>query len=857
MRKIAMVAAVAAVSVCSSAMAGKSAPAFTQKPAAVVEGAGARIDFAVNAPTDCAVYVLDGQGRIVRRLAAGLLGPNAPAPLKKDSLAQSLVWDGKDDDGQPARTDSGGFRVRVALGMKAAYAGTAFASESKPNTLTNVIGLAVAPDGRLYVLSERWNRAWWRQTSIHVFGRGGQYVQTIKPFPATLAAERVAGLTNFRDEAGRPIPTIYRINSMSYYPTEDLAQQFAVAPDGNLHLMGLRASYYNDRESSDRHFASLAPDGGLAYANYIGPEIPGERAPGDLYLAAASSGKAIFATGIERGEGSSSTNRPNLSLVYRVPLPDRKSADAFFGDPAKPGDDERHLNDPRGLASDGKGRLYVADRGNHRVVVLDEQTAKVVRTFAVKSPMWLGVQPKSGAVYVVSDGATVAKFVPGADGQYAEASRLKVPVVEGRDADRTRWCFALDGAAENAILWVGRNRGETVLYRAEEQGGRFGDLKPVEYAPARFYWSLAAGFDGKTVACKRGDRTLTLLDEDTGQMRDLQVNDSGGQMYRLGPNNQVYGLDHSGGGVRRWDQNGKPLPFAATLGDTRPGRSGRLTNYPSGTTNWERDFDVDRAGNVYAKHRGFFYHGRMTVNKYDKDGNLVGTVLWVVSDGEQGPRVDNAGNLYVADTVKPVGEPVPNFFKGQFPTFKIDKRSSPQNQYEWMYGSVIKFAPVGGAIWYPIVSENDGYGFKGDAQLPADQPKVKIEACVGDRMQIKPAELQGALWYKYGISYILDMHPGHNRRCHCTGTDFEVDDFGRVFYTDQGRFRVVVLDSNGNELLAFGRYGNQDAVGPDIQFNWFTGLTASDRYVYAADGSNRRVVRVALEYAADETCPVK
>ena len=73
---------------------------FTAEPKAVCEGGKGRITFAVGAPTDVEVAVLDTEGNVVRHLAAGLLGNNAPAPLRKDSLAQSLVWDLKDDDGQ-------------------------------------------------------------------------------------------------------------------------------------------------------------------------------------------------------------------------------------------------------------------------------------------------------------------------------------------------------------------------------------------------------------------------------------------------------------------------------------------------------------------------------------------------------------------------------------------------------------------------------------------------------------------------------------------------------------------------------------------------------------------------------------
>ena len=130
----------------------------------------------------------------------------------------------------------------------------------------------------------------------------------------------------------------------------------------------------------------------------------------------------------------------------------------------------------------------------------------------------------------------------------------------------------------------------------------------------------------------------------------------------------------------------------------------------------------------------------------------------------------------------------------------------------------------------------------------------------GGSMVNRRGEVQGAEWMRYGCSYVLDMHPGHNRRCHCTATEIDVDDYGRVVYTDQGRFRVVMLDTAGNEILTFGHYGNQDSVpreGGEIGFHWFTGLGVTDRNVYIADGGNHRVIRVALKHAAEETCQIR
>src|SRR5881398_2493477 len=91
-------------------------PTFTKGPTAIKAGDRVKIDFAVDRNIDMAVYVEDADGKIVRHLAAGVLGKNPPEPLKANALAQSLEWDGKDDHGKPAA--GGPFKVRVRLGMK-------------------------------------------------------------------------------------------------------------------------------------------------------------------------------------------------------------------------------------------------------------------------------------------------------------------------------------------------------------------------------------------------------------------------------------------------------------------------------------------------------------------------------------------------------------------------------------------------------------------------------------------------------------------------------------------------------------------------------------------------------------------
>ena len=72
---------------------------FARKPIVTREGDRVTIEFETKGFCDVTVAVEDADGKIVRHLVSGVLGPNAPEPLKKNSKAQTIVWDGKDDQG--------------------------------------------------------------------------------------------------------------------------------------------------------------------------------------------------------------------------------------------------------------------------------------------------------------------------------------------------------------------------------------------------------------------------------------------------------------------------------------------------------------------------------------------------------------------------------------------------------------------------------------------------------------------------------------------------------------------------------------------------------------------------------------
>ena len=72
---------------------------FAQKPQLRRIGDRVEIRFETKAFCDVTVAIEDADGKIIRHLVSGVLGPNAPEPFQKDSKKQTIVWDGKDDRG--------------------------------------------------------------------------------------------------------------------------------------------------------------------------------------------------------------------------------------------------------------------------------------------------------------------------------------------------------------------------------------------------------------------------------------------------------------------------------------------------------------------------------------------------------------------------------------------------------------------------------------------------------------------------------------------------------------------------------------------------------------------------------------
>jgi hypothetical protein len=121
----------------------------------------------------------------------------------------------------------------------------------------------------------------------------------------------------------------------------------------------------------------------------------------------------------------------------------------------------------------------------------------------------------------------------------------------------------------------------------------------------------------------------------------------------------------------------------------------------------------------------------------------------------------------------------------------------------------------------------------------------------------KHGSTEGSLWTYFGLT----AQP--NNHCSCYNVRYDTDYFARSFLIANHLLSVMVLDANGNRVARLGRYGNVDDTEADVKagkdglrFAWLRAVAVSDTALYAVDRPNRRILKAALSYAAEETVPL-
>jgi hypothetical protein len=156
--------------------------------------------------------------------------------------------------------------------------------------------------------------------------------------------------------------------------------------------------------------------------------------------------------------------------------------------------------------------------------------------------------------------------------------------------------------------------------------------------------------------------------------------------------------------------------------------------------------------------------------------------------------------------------------------------------------------------------------------LPKDQvPARPKEFSTGKRS----GWLEGMAWMvpDVGISGNKATKSSSNCICACESR-FDLDLYSRSFCSEVHKYRVCVVDSNGNPMLNIGRLGNVDSGQPlakndrvpnprkiggdEVAIAHCTAVAVhSDKRLFISDIGNTCVRSVKLDYHASETVPLR
>ena len=926
---------------------------FTEKPKAKRAGDRIEIAFAVKAACDVTVALEDASGKIVRHLACGVLGANAPEPFQKNSLAQTLVWDGKDDQGKYL-DDKERLAVRVSLGLDPRFERTLF-WEPKRRHGRDAPKIQALEDG-VYVYDGGNGLDY-----VKCYSHKGDYVRTVYPFPAG-KIEELKGLVwqiSLQDGLKLPYkPTFLQqtfLTCGNYFGYEGNPKYaFEAEPASGMSHYGMygnAATFFAAASGKivlgDKYLNRFGTDGGSGGMSFEGPRCAvitkgqGIENRGKIVSvgphggALSPDGKKLYLTGYNfchYGRASADiVTSGQWEAIHGVAVMDADGdvpAKLFAGnlESEKPSSDNQGFKVPVDVAVDKAGRVYVADQNNNRVQIFAPD-GKYLKSLPVEFPAQVCIHPKSGEVYVFS--WMVCNLYHCKDPKDVKAQltvfgsfddpkpRGKYPLPQGYESIKGGYLYsgsgfpmsaAVDGWTDPPTVWITRewtrenvlSKGKVTYYNVQLytfKDGKFDSArdfgkevaasiprgKPAAYARQRLNLNpktgklyVAEGETANNIAFKE----VVELDPETGKAR----------LVPLPFDAEDLCFDHDGFAylrnisvVARYEPEGwREVPW--DYGEERAGvctsssSDRKMAHVLSGlvlpsNAGWhhggmyvalngqllvscgyhmagaKRTDEAKVEGGVGKPYEPKLYAGRNVEGRgggaffhiWDKHGRLVAEDTVQGLTDPYGVGLDARGDIY--------------FLIGS--TRILDGKRYPNN----LTGTLMKFKPHKGKVF----SEQKNIPLPmTDEQRPKGSPDL-VSAMQGT------AWVEGVEWMYGGVGF-----GGKNRGigCACWNTRFALDYFGRSFAPEMDRYRVAVLDANGNLILRLGQYGNADdgkpliaAGGPAaphplggdevaLMHGAYVAIH-TDRRLFIADPVNERILSVKLGYRAAETIQLK
>ncbi|MHC4914384.1 MAG: NHL repeat-containing protein [Planctomycetota bacterium] len=406
---------------------------FAEKPVVKRAGDKVTVAFAAEAACDATVAIEDARGKIVRHLACGVLGENAPAPFAKGTLKQTLVWDGKDDAGRYI-DDKEGLSVRVSLGLAPRFERTLFWHPERRAARFPPL-MAAAPEG-VYVF-DGGNAV----DHLRLFDHDGKYLRTVYPFPAEKISAAKGLMWHVFPQDGKRLPVKPNFLQTSMltsgtnthklicYKPEKKVYRSVVGASNNAHYgmhggAGAALAVSGKRIALTHLFLNrLATDGSTGGVTLTGPPVhlqfknSGRLGRGSMInvsprsAALSPDGRKLYLTGFvfAGAIGKASADiviNAGWDAFHAVTVLDVEKSDppqVFVGsiERGKHGSGPKQFKVPTSVCTDSKGRGYVSDYLNDRVQVFSPD-GKLVKSVKVRRPARVQVHRRSGEIYVFS-----------------------------------------------------------------------------------------------------------------------------------------------------------------------------------------------------------------------------------------------------------------------------------------------------------------------------------------------------------------------------------------------------------------------------------------------------------------------
>ena len=844
---------------------------FAQKPKVMREGDRVTISFETTAFCDATVAIEDAGGKIIRHLASGVLGPNAPEPFQWNSKRQSILWDGKDDKGEYI-DEKDRITVRVSLGLKPRFER---AFQWSPHRRVGRNAPIICPTAEGVYLFEGYGF-----DHLSLFDHQGNYIRTIYPFPAE-KVDAVKGVKrHMMPQSGRELPLKWGMRESTL-----LSSGFT----GIWDVYGI-----NDGEAAARTMAvgqgriflpyirlnRLGIDGSSGGMELEGPETAvrtKDDIPKDPYwverlfprsAALSPDGKTLYLAGFalfDNPQGWQNRWRWADGVARMDPL-GKDPPQPFVGTlkDGAGGSDNTQLKMPVSVACDAQGLVYVADYGNDRIQVFNPD-ASHVKSIAVSKPAEVCVHQKTGDLFVFSwhyggrytpdkpnVPAMMHHFGPVSDPRELSSCPLPlrsytpgwIPWIDGGGA-LGNYRAAVDSWTEPPTIWLVPTTGggdrnlpwkEAAVVLLTEKDGKLAVARdfaedaektrprqdPVVHHRSRIYADPKTGKiyigEGDNSHNGKSFRDLIEIDPATGRQRIVQLPFDAEDMA-FDMDGLVYLRTLSE--IARYDPaSWREVPFdygeerdhvgTGAMSSTR--RAQTVSAIIGLTTDWHQGgLAVSPNGNIAAS----FYYAPPWLNRRTEQRVLTTAKPYtpVMFPGRLGAGAavvnvwDKHGKLVRADAVPGLG-----ILDG----LGIDKNND-------LYVMSAANRVLDGQPYFDILS---GTAIKfrfgqakvltvsENAPLPlaeAEKPKRPRELALG-RLGTT-AWTEGAQWFYGGVSYTGKNHPFAGG-CACWNARFSLDYFARSFLPEIQHYSVAVLDTNGNLILRIGRYGNVDDGQP-------------------------------------------